>query len=127
MPKSTFLSNSFLNASLRDTPYTSPTTVYVALYTTAPTSGGGGVEVSGGSYSRQPVTWSAPTSGVSSNVADIVYPTATADWGVITSFGVFDAITSGNLLYFANLGASRTVLNTDQFKFPAGQLTCSET
>ena len=126
MPKSTYLSNSVLNAALRNVPYTSPATVYVALFTVAPNAGGGGTEVSGGSYARQPVTMTAPVSGQTSNAADVVFPTASADWGTVVAYAYFDALSSGNMLYFGNLGASRLVLANDQVKFPASQLVTSE-
>lgn len=126
MPKSTFFDNTMLNAGLRNTPYTSPVSVYVALFTIAPGVGGGGTEVVGGSYARQLVTWTAPVSGSVSNVADVIFPIASADWGVVVAFAIFDNLVSGNMLYFNNLGASRTVLASDQVKFPAGQLIVTE-
>jgi hypothetical protein len=126
MPKSTYFDNSMLNAGLRNTPFTSPVTVYVALFTIAPGVGGGGTEVTGGSYARQAVTWTVPSAGSVSNVADVIFPVASADWGVVVAFAIFDAIASGNMLYFNNLGASRTVLTSDQVKFPAGQLIVTE-
>lgn len=126
MPKSQYLDNAMVNAVLRDVPYTSPTTVYIALYTTAPVSTGGGVEVTGGSYARQPSTWTSPTVGVVANVADIVFPIASADWGTVVAWAILDAASAGNMLYFGALGASRTVLDTTQVKFPAGQLIVTE-
>jgi hypothetical protein len=126
MPKSTYYDNVTLNAGLRNTPYTSPVSVYIALFTIAPGVGGGGTEVTGGSYARQLVTWTAPSSGSVSNVADVVFPVASADWGVVVAFAIFDNAVSGNMLYFNNLGAARTVLTNDQVKFPAGQLIVTE-
>ena len=38
------------------------------------------------------------------NGASVTFPTASADWGTVTSFGLFDASTSGNLLAFDYLG-----------------------
>ena len=126
MPKSYYLDNSFVNATLRNTPYTSPLVVYLALYTVAPTASGGGTEVSGGGYGRQPITFSAPVNGSTSNSADITFPIALADWGTVHAFGIFDVSSGGNLLYFGNLSAPRDILTADQAKFPAGQLVCSE-
>jgi len=126
MPKSTYLDNNVLNAALRNTPFTSPTTVYVALFTVAPTAGGGGTEVTGGSYQRQVITFTAPSGGNVSNLADVIYPTASADWGTVVAYAFFDALSSGNMLYYGNLGASRTVLANDQVKFPAGQIVTTE-
>jgi len=126
MPKSTYLNDSYINAGLRNTPFTSPTTVYVALYTVTPGVGGGGTEVAGGAYARQVATFVAPVNGVTSNTVDINFPVATLDWGTITSFALLDASSGGNLMYFGNLSASRTVLTNDQVRFPTGQLFCQE-
>jgi hypothetical protein len=92
-----------------------PTTTYVALFTTAPTSdaGTGGTEVSGNAYARQPITsssgWSAISGGATtpdtiSNAAVITFPTPTgAGWGTVVAIGLYDAVTAGNLLYFATI------------------------
>ncbi len=50
---SNYLENALINATLRNTSYTSPTTVYVALYTSDPTDADSGTECSGTSYARQ--------------------------------------------------------------------------
>ena len=77
---SNYLENALINAVLRNTSYTSPTTVYVSLYTTDPTDAGSGTEVSGGSYARIAVTFGAPSNGVSTNSADVTFPTCTSSW-----------------------------------------------
>lgn len=126
MSKTNYLEEVLLNHVLRATPYASPAAVYVALFTTAPTETGGGVEVSGGGYTRQSVTFSVPSGGTVSNTADIVFPVATAPWGVITAFAVMDAAAAGNMLYYGNLTATRDVQVNDQIKFPVGQLIVQE-
>lgn len=126
MPKSYFLDNSFINAALRQTPYTSPLAVYVALFTVAPTAAGGGTEVVGGGYLRQPATFGPPVNGQSVTTADVLYPIATAAWGTIVAFGVYDAALGGNLLYFNSLSSPRNVQINDQVRFPSAQLICSE-
>ncbi len=120
-----YLENKLLDHVLRNTAYTSPTTVYVALFTAAPGEAGGGTEVSGGGYARQAVTFSAPSAGSTSNSSDITFPTATADWGTITHFAIFDASTGGNMLYYGQLTSSVTVNSGQQLTIPAGNLTIS--
>ena len=66
---SNYLENAIINAVLRNTSYTSPTTVYVGLFTNDPTDADAGTEVSGGSYARVSVTFGAPSNGVSTNSA----------------------------------------------------------
>lgn len=114
--KSDYLEAKLLDHVLGNTPYSAPANVYIALYTTAPTDAGGGVEVVGGNYARValvnnitnwPNASGTPTS--KSNGTIITFPIATASWGTIAAFGVFDASTSGNLLYWATLTAPTLV------------------
>lgn len=120
---SNFLENALINATLRNTSYTSPTTTYLALYTSDPTDADTGTEVSGGSYTRQAITMGAPSNGVSTNSAAIEYPQCTADWGIVAYVGIRDALTSGNLLYHTALDTSKTIANGDIFKITAGNLS----
>jgi hypothetical protein len=109
-----------------------PTNFYLALYTVAPTDAGGGTEVTGGSYARivlSPAvgTWNAPGVGTptTSNTAQIVSVTATADWGTvavpIVAIGLFDAAVAGNLWLHGLLTASRVVLNGQRFVMDPGE------
>jgi hypothetical protein len=127
MPKAIYLDDNFINVALRNTPFTPPATIYVALYTVAPGVGGGGTEVSGGGYGRQTVTFVAPINGQSSNVADILFPIAIAPWGTVVAFALLDASSGGNMLYFGNLSTPRNVLASDQVRFAVGQMLVSET
>ena len=120
---STYLQNAVINATLRATSYTSPTTVYVGLFTTTVTAGGSGTEVSGGSYARTAVTIGAPSSGASTNSANVVFPTATASWGTVGWIGINDAATSGNLLYHTALDTSKAIDSGDIFKIASGNLS----
>ena len=124
---STYLANKLLDHTLRNVAYTPPSTVYLALYTSAPGAGDTGTEVSGGGYARQAVTFSPASGGQIVNSADVVFPAATASWGTITHVGVRDAATGGNLLYYAALSTVKTIAAGDQIKFPAGQLSFSMT
>ena len=120
---SNYLENALINATLRNTSYTSPTTVYLALYTNDPTDADTGTEISGGSYARQSITFGAPSNGTSTNSAAIEFPAATANWGVVTHVGIRDALTSGNLLYHTALDASKTINNGDIFKILTSNLS----
>lgn len=120
---SNYLEDALINATLRNTSYVSPTTVYVGLFTTDPTDAGTGTEVAGGSYARTAVTFGAPSNGVATNNADVTFPTATGSWGTITHIGIHDASTTGNLLYHSSLTASKTVGTGDVFKISSGNLS----
>jgi len=120
---SNYLENALINATLRNTSYTSPTTVYVALHTADPQDDASGAEVSGGSYARTSVTFGAPSDGASSNSADVTFPTATASWGTVTHIGIWNAASGGQLLYHTPLDSSKTIDTGDIFKITATNLT----
>jgi hypothetical protein len=126
MPKSIYLDNTFLSIALLNTSFVPPAVVWVALFTVTPGPAGGGTEVVGGGYGRQTVTFSAPSGGSTSSLADVIFPIATAPWGTVVAFALFDASSGGNMLYFGNLSTSRSILTSDQLKFPAGQLVATE-
>ncbi len=120
---SNYLENALINATLRNTAYTSPAAVYVGLYTSDPGEGNTGTEVSGGSYARTAVTFGAPSNGVSTNSASVTFPTATGTWGTVTHIGILDASTSGNLLYYTALDASKSIASGDVFTISTGNLS----
>jgi hypothetical protein len=120
---SNYLENALINATLRNTAYSSAATVYVALFTTDPTDAGSGTEVTGGSYARVAASFGAPSNGSSATDADVNFAQATDNWGTVTHFGIYDALTSGNLLYHGALTVSKTIGTGDVFKIPTGSLT----
>lgn len=125
MAMSDYLETALLNHVCRGIAYSAPTSLYLALYTSAPTDAGGGTEVSGGGYARQPVTFGAPSNGQVTTTDAIEFPVATADWGTIVAIGVFDDETGGNLLFYGNLDASKQIFAGDQLRILAGNLTIS--
>jgi hypothetical protein len=120
---SNYLETALINATLRNTSYTSPATVYAALFTSDPTDAGSGSEVSGGSYTRKAITFGAPSNGASTNSAAVEFDQATGSWGTITHFGIYDASTSGNLLYHGALTTSKTIDTGDVFKFSTSNIS----
>lgn len=107
---------------------TAPASYYVSLHTTSCTDATPGTEVSGGSYARVAVSratgsWkgthgtttgaSSGTNGTVSNAAAVTFPAPTANWGSVTAFGIYDASTSGNQLFCADLTTAKTVNNGD--------------
>ena len=120
---SNYLENALINATLRNTSYTSPATVYLALYTSDPTDADTGTEVSGNAYERQSITFGAPSNGVSTNTAAIEFPQATGSWGTVAYIGIRDASTAGNLLFHTALDASKAIATGDVFRVAIGSLS----
>jgi len=119
---------------------TGPTALFVGLFTANPTDAAAGTEVTGGAYARVSVTsalanWagtqgaasttvSTGASGTTSNNNAVTFPAPTANWGVITGFGIFDALTAGNSQFYGALTTSKTVNNGDAAPlFPAASLS----
>lgn len=127
---SDYLADAILNAAFRGQPFTSPSTVYLALYTNNPTAADTGTEVSGGAYVRKAVTFGAPASESGKrtikNSAEVAYPVATADWSTVTHVGVRDAATGGKLLYYGPVSNPRTIQLSDVLKFPVGSLILTQ-
>jgi hypothetical protein len=128
MDKSDFLENAILDHVLRNVAYAPSTTIEVYLFNTLPNAGGaGGEEVSGGSYSRQTVTFGAPIEGTVANVGAVTFPAATASWGTIVGLGLYtDGGAGSRLLYFGALSVPKVIDTGDQLSFASGALTVSE-
>ena len=112
------------------TAYSSPGTLYCALFTVAPTDGGGGTEVSGNAYARVGVTNNSTnfplaslSTGAKSNGTVISFPTATGSWGTVVAVAWFDASSGGNMLMFTTLNSSRAVSTDDTPKYAIGGIT----
>ena len=135
-----FAENKVVDALLRGQALGAPVTGYAALYTTCPTDSTAGTEVTGGSYARVAITsslanWagtqsagsttaSSGTGGTTSNNGVITFPAPTANWGVVTCWGILDASTAGNLWVYSALTVNKTINNGDAApSFAAGAAT----
>jgi hypothetical protein len=123
---SSYLEALIMNAVFRAVAFVPPANIYLALYKSDPTDADAGLEVSGGSYARQSITFAAPIVSdgktVIINTNNLQFAVATADWGTITHIGIRDAATDGHLLYSGELPNARSILTNDQFKVPISGL-----
>jgi hypothetical protein len=118
-----YLEDKILKHVFTNTAYTSPTTVYVGLFTVAPTDTGGGTEVSGSGYARKSAAFTVSgTNTLATNSSAIEFDAATGSWGTIVAIAVFDALTTGNMLAFADLTTSKAIATGDVLRIPAGDL-----
>lgn len=118
---SDYLENAVLNHVFRNTALTAPTTVYLALFTAAPSDAGGGTEVTGGGYARQSIAFGAPSGGVIQNSAAKTFTAAGAAYGTVTHIGIFDAASAGNMLAWAPI-TSAAVADGDSITFAIGAI-----
>jgi hypothetical protein len=120
---SDYLEDKVLDHVLRNVSYSSPTTVFVGLYTSNPTDTNSGTEVTGGSYARQSLSVTAASGGIVTSSADVTFPQCTALWGSVGFIGILDAVTSGNLLMHTALTTAKTIDVGDILKITSGNLT----
>lgn len=122
--KSNYLEGKIIEHVLRNVSYTSPTTVYMALFTSDPTEAGTGTEVTGGSYARQSITFGAQSGGQVANSSLVSFtsmPTAT-----VTHFAIYDNSTAGNMLYYGTLTTPLSVTTGSTINFATSSITVSE-
>jgi len=118
-----YLENKLIDHFLGTTSYSMPADVYIALFTVAPSDAGGGTEVTGGSYARQIATFTAASSGATSNDSNVDFtgmPAATT-----VAIGIFDALTSGNMLLYGTLTTNKTTDAGDTLRIATGDLDIS--
>lgn len=136
---SDYLENKLVDHVFRGQAYTAPTTIYVALFTSACSDSAAGTEVSGGNYARPGIvsslanwagtqaaastTASSGTGGTTSNNGVVTFATPSASWGTVTHTGLMDAVTAGNLLVCTALTTSKTINSGDTITFPAASFT----
>lgn len=111
---SNYLENAIMNHIFRNTAYTSPTALYIALFTTDPTDAGTGTEVSGGGYARQSIAFGEPSNGEVKNSADITFPAATGSWGTVSYWGIYDNSSGGNFLAYGAFSTPQSISTDDQ-------------
>ena len=90
----------------------------------------GNDEPSGNNYSRVQVldaNWDVAAARKTVNSNIITFPTASGDWGVtdITHWGIWDAVTAGNLIAHGSLDVAKGVVNGNTPSFAAGEIEIS--
>jgi hypothetical protein len=98
---SAYLDDRILESIFKNTAFTPPASVYLALYTTNPSASDTGTEVTGGSYSRKVLAFAASAGATIASNASVTFSALAA--ATITHYGVRDASTGGNLLVYGAL------------------------
>lgn len=132
---SNYTEGNIIETTLRGAAFPVPSNVYVALFTADPTDANttaNEVQVANWpAYVRKDAAvggaissgWTANSNGVSSNAKVITFPANDGAGAVtVTHVGLYDASTSGNLLYHAPLVASKTLQVGDVLSFAIGSL-----
>lgn len=137
---SNYLENKLIDFLFRGVSFVPPSTLYIALCTSTPTdlsTGSNITEVSGGNYSRVAVTsnttnWS-DTSGTnnatSSGTGGTTNSSSSISWNSVTwtatvnSVAICDSASGGNVLFYAALASSQSVVSGDSISFAVSSLS----
>ena len=123
--KSNYLELKVLAHFLGTSSTSAPSAVYLSLHTSSPGEDDGN-EISGNGYSRQAITFAAASSGSAASNSVEEFTASGGAFGTITHFGIHDASTAGNLLYYGALTASKTIADGDTLRFASGAITITE-
>ncbi|QDP62447.1 MAG: hypothetical protein Unbinned3585contig1000_15 [Prokaryotic dsDNA virus sp.] len=121
---------------------TSPSTVFLALFTSTDSTGGTAenleagilsneVTTSGTAYVRQSIAFGTISNGSVASSGTVTYATATANYGTVTHVAIMDTNSTsdsagaGNVLFYGALTSAKTIESGDTFQIQAGSLTVS--
>jgi hypothetical protein len=131
---SNYLENKVLDHVLRNSAYTQPAALYVALFNNTSTNAATNLEAgtltdevttSGSAYSRKAITFAAASSGTATSNSTVTFDAATGSWGTVTHVAIMDGATAGagNVLFYGALTVSKTVATGDTFQISSGNMT----
>lgn len=119
-----YLESKLANHVLKNTAYTPPTNIYVALHTADPTETGAVSEITTASfptYARKQVIMGAESGGICLNSADILWDNCPAI--TISHVSIWDALSGGNALFYGPLSSAQVMASGNTFRYPTGQLS----
>lgn len=119
-----YLEDKLVDHITGDTTYTAPTSIDLALYTSAPGEAGGGTEVaSSNGYAREEITFGSSSGGVAANTALIHFAASGGNWGTIVATALVDQ--SGNILAYKAMSPAIVMNDTDELDFDIGSIQLS--
>lgn len=132
---SDYMEQGLLNYTLRGVAFTQPTAIYVALFTADPTDANTTAnELSDSGYVRQDAAgggaistgWAAPSvDGIGyacTNALALEFPPIVDGAVTVSHFGLYDALTVGNLLYHGAFDTPRSLQIDDVVAIGIGAL-----
>jgi hypothetical protein len=122
---SDYLELKFLEHFTGTSSTSSPSAVYLGLSTGSFADGNSGTELSGSNYTRKAITFASASSGSIASNANVEFNPATGSWGTVSHWAIFDASSSGNLLFHGAFTASKAIASGDILKVASGSLTIS--
>ena len=120
---SDYLELKFLDHFTGTASTSAPSAVYLGLATGSIGDDASGSELTGNNYSRKAITFASASSGSIASNANVEFDPATGSWGSVSHWGIFDASSSGNLLFHGSFTSAKTIASGDILKVASGSLT----
>jgi hypothetical protein len=121
---SDYLETTILNSTLKGVAWPAISTAYLAVFVGDPTdTSSGGTEGAWTNYARQAMSFGTVSGGAVNSDAQIQFPALVGSNVTISHIGIFDAATSGNMLYHTNLATSKTLTADDVLSFAVSGVT----
>ena len=122
---SDYLELKFLDHFTGTASTSAPSAVYLGLSTASLNDDASGTELSGSGYTRKAITFASASGGSIASNSAVEFPSATGSWGTVSHWGIWDASSSGNLLFHGAFSASKAIATGDILKVASGSLTIS--
>lgn len=120
---STYLADQLIRHVFGPDMFTKPASLYLALFLTPTDDEGGGTEVMGNNYVRQPVSFVAAGGGTVSSDGLVQFPAALPmGWGTVTHWAIYDAVAGGNRLVHGPLSEQKGLNPGDRMEFAPGSI-----
>jgi hypothetical protein len=115
-----------LDHVLKTASYSPPSTVYLGLSTADPLdTGASWADPTYTGYGRKAITFGAASARSIAQSGVVTFDACTAGSSVVTHWGLWDAQTSGNLMAYGALSASKTIQAGNTPSVASGQVTVS--
>ena len=120
---SDYLELKFLDHFTGTASTSAPSAVYLGLATASLQDDASGTELTGNNYTRKAITFASASGGSIASNSAVEFNSATGSWGSVSHWGIFDASSSGNLLFHGSFTSAKTIASGDILKVASGSLT----
>lgn len=117
------IENQLLDALVGTASYSVTTPIKLALMTASGSDSAAGTEVTGGSYTRQTISFGSAASGQIANSATINFTSMPA--ATVVGIEIYDSAGTPKRLAYGTLTASKTTASGDTLQFAASAITLS--
>lgn len=121
--KSAYLRSKMVKLVTNQQAFSAPSNLYLAIYSSDPTINDAGTEAVGGSYARQQLSFAAESNGTAQSNTSESFTMPAGTW---THWGIRDASSGGNLLYFGAFDIAIVTAGGGTIPIASGDISITE-